>query len=127
MPQAVVTRKERILVVDDEESMRELLLALFRKNGYQTAAARNAAEALVLAAEMDPTVAVIDGHIPGGGGVDLIRKFRGSFPEIRTVLMTAYDSPELLEAASPAGAGAWVRKPFDLLELLDKVESLCRI
>jgi DNA-binding NtrC family response regulator len=124
IPASHVTRKERILVVDDEESMRALLLTFFGKNGYQAVAASNAVDAFKAAAEMEPHVMVIDYRIAGGGGIDLIDRVRRHLPGVQCLFMTAYDAPELLDEARAAGAGDCIRKPFDLLVLLDKVERL---
>ncbi len=120
----VITHPERILVIDDDVGMRELLLALFRKNGYQTVAAPDAVEGFTLAAEIDPTVAIIDYRIAGGGGINLIARMRQHLPDIMCIFMTAYDAPEYFQQARAAGARDTVQKPFDILELLRKVERL---
>lgn len=116
-----VTHPERILVVDDEAGMRELLLVLFRKNGYQTVAAPDADEGLTLAAEVDPTVAIIDYRIAGGGGISLIRKLREYLPDVRCIFMTAHDNPDYFQQAIDAGARDTIAKPFNLLDILAKV------
>ncbi len=123
---AEVRHRERILVVDDEAGMREILLALFRKNGYQTVAAEDAILALELAAEIDPTVAIIDYRLAGGGGINLIRRLGEYLPDTRCIFMTAYDNPDLFNEALEAGARDTIQKPFDLLELLAKVERQIR-
>ena len=119
-----MTRKERILVVDDEEGIRVLLLTFFSKNGYETMAAPNAVEAFTLVAEMKPHIMVTDFSLAGGGGLGLIEKVSRESPEVRCLFMTAYDSPELFQKARAAGASDCLSKPFDLLDLLDKVERL---
>jgi DNA-binding NtrC family response regulator len=121
-PVPLVTHPERILIVDDEAGMRELLLALFRKNGYQTVASADADAALALAAEVDPTVAIIDYRIAGGGGINLIAKLRDHLPDVRCIFMTAYDNPDYFASAVKAGAYDTIQKPFDILELLAQVE-----
>lgn len=123
-PGLVTTHKEKILVVDDEQSLRDLLLVFFRKNFYQVAAARDATEGLLLAAEMQPTVAIIDYRIAGGGGINLIKKLRTELPETKTLFMTAFEDQDLFDQAMKAGAWDYIRKPFDLLRLLAKVENL---
>jgi two-component system OmpR family response regulator len=126
-PAANVTKAERILVVDDEPGMRELLLAFFRKNGYQTVAAPDAVEGFDLVAEIDPTVVIIDYRIAGGGGINLIAKIREHFPAVRCLFMTAFDSPDYFERAATAGAHDTLQKPFDLLDLLAKVERQIKL
>ncbi len=118
----VVTHREKILIVDDDQAMRELLLVLFRKNGYQTVAARDAGEGLTLAAEVDPTVAVIDYRIAGGGGINLIRQLAEHLPDVRCVFMTAHDNPDYFQQALEAGARDTIAKPFNLLDMVGKVE-----
>jgi len=119
--------RERILVVDDEAGIRELLLVLFRKNLYQAVAAADANDGFTLAAEVEPAVAIVDYHIAGGGGINLIRKLREHLPDIRCIFMTAHDAPEYFEQALEAGAADTVRKPFDILLLLAKVERLVEL
>jgi len=119
--------RERILVVDDEAGIRELLLVLFRKNLYQAVAAADANDGFTLAAEVEPAVAIIDYHIAGGGGINLIRKLREHLPDIRCIFMTAHDAPEYFEQALEAGAADTIRKPFDILLLLAKVERLIEL
>lgn len=119
--------RERILVVDDEAGIRELLLVLFRKNMYQAVAAADANDGFTLAAEVEPAVAIIDYHIAGGGGINLIRKMREHLPDIRCIFMTAHDAPEYFEQALEAGAADTIRKPFDILLLLAKVERLIEL
>jgi len=123
----VITHAERILVVDDEPGMRQLLLIFFRKEGYQTVAAPDAVEGLALAAEVDPTVAIIDYRIAGGGGINLIRKLREHLPDVRCIFMTAYDDPDYFQQALDAGAVDTIAKPFDLLDLLAKVQRQIRL
>ena len=119
--------RERILVVDDEAGIRELLLVLFRKNLYQAVAAADANDGFTLAAEVEPAVAIVDYHIAGGGGINLIRKMREHLPDIRCIFMTAHDAPEYFEQALEAGAADTIRKPFDILLLLAKVERLVEL
>jgi two-component system response regulator (stage 0 sporulation protein F) len=119
--------RERILVVDDEAGIRELLLVLFRKNLYQAVAAADANDGFTLAAEVEPAVAIVDYHIAGGGGINLIRKLREHLPDIRCIFMTAHDAPEYFEQALEAGAADTIRKPFDILLLLAKVERLVEL
>ena len=119
--------RERILVVDDEAGIRELLLVLFRKNLYQAVAAADANDGFTLAAEVEPAVAIVDYHIAGGGGINLIRKMREHLPDIRCIFMTAHDAPEYFEQALEAGAADTIRKPFDILLLLAKVERLIEL
>jgi len=119
--------RERILVVDDEAGIRELLLVLFRKNLYQAVAAADANDGFTLAAEVEPAVAIVDYHIAGGGGINLIRKLREHLPDIRCIFMTAHDAPEYFEQALEAGAADTIRKPFDILLLLAKVERLIEL
>jgi len=119
--------RERILVVDDEAGIRELLLVLFRKNMFHAVAAADANDGFTLAAEVEPAVAIVDYHIAGGGGINLIRKMREHLPDIRCIFMTAHDAPEYFEQALEAGAADTIRKPFDILLLLAKVERLIEL
>lgn len=121
---ATARPKERILIVDDEEAMRELLLALFRKNGLEAAAVPGALDGFDFVAAARPEVVIVDHRLSGGGGVDFIRRVKERFPEVKCLFMTAFDTPDVFREALEAGASDTVRKPFDILTMLGKVRDL---
>jgi|GEM_PF-1420838 len=108
---------EVILLVDDNDDVREASLQLLAAGGFAVRAARSAPDALrLLEAGLRPDVLVSDIVMPGGmHGVELARQVRGSIPDIRVVLVTGYS--DVAQSASEEGYPV-IRKPYDLASLL---------
>jgi DNA-binding response OmpR family regulator len=110
-----------VLVVDDDPSIRLLCRVNLELDGYAVAEAGTLAEARAFLAEREPDVVVLDVHIAGGDGRELLAELRGSRPELPVALLTGTaDRDELLRA----GADALIPKPFTLDELRDTVRRL---
>jgi DNA-binding NtrC family response regulator len=101
-----------ILVVDDEESMRHFLLKTLTREGYEVTVAKDGPEALALAQESPPDLALVDVRMPGMDGVAVMRTLRATFPRLPIVLMTAYGTVQNALAAMKQGANDYVTKPF---------------
>jgi len=107
----------RILVVDDEESQREMLGGFLKKEGYSIALANSGEAALKLCLDKFFEVALIDLKMPGMDGIELFAKLKEINPEIQVIVMTAYGSVETAVEAMKKGAFYYVNKPIDLEEL----------
>jgi two-component system, NtrC family, response regulator PilR len=109
--------KRKILVVDDESSMRELLEIMLRKEGYTVTAAgsRSAAAAALAAGPVD--LVVTDIRLPDGDGIEILRQVKASSPGTAVVVMTAFGSTETAVVAMKLGAHDYLIKPFDVEEL----------
>ena len=115
----------RILLVDDEPALRELLRITFEGADVSVTEAGSGEEALVELARRLPDAIVLDLQLPGISGVDLCRRLRRDSltRELPVVVLSGSDGPEL-ELARRSGADELVRKPFSPLELLSLVERL---
>jgi two-component system, NtrC family, response regulator AtoC len=109
---------KRLLVVDDEESIRVSLCALLARHGYYTAAARGAQEALALLAADDIDVAFIDVRMPEMDGIDLTREIVARGIRTTVIVMSAYGSVDNAIEALKAGAYDYVTKPFKTDEVI---------
>jgi two-component system response regulator PilR (NtrC family) len=108
----------RILLVEDEKSMRDLLALMLRKEGYAVETAESADEARArMAREAPYDLLITDISMPGMSGLDLLRHARRAAPDTAVVLMTAYGSKESAIQALNEGAAYYVEKPFDLDEM----------
>lgn len=107
-----------ILVVDDEESMRHYLTKTLARQGYEVVAARDGPEALEIAQQRPPDVAMVDVRMPGMDGVAVMRSLRASMPRLPVVLMTGYATVQDALAAMKQGATDYVTKPF-------RVDAVC--
>jgi DNA-binding NtrC family response regulator len=113
------TSKEtlRLLIVDDDDVLRETLARRFKKQGMAVTAAANAAEALELAEHDHFDVALLDLHLPDCTGIELLQKLKGSQPELEALMLTAHGSMETAIQAMKVGAYDYLTKPFHLPEL----------
>ncbi len=107
----------RILVVDDEETQREMLGGFLKKEGYSVSLADSGEEALKFCQDKFFEVALIDLKMPGMDGIGLLSKLKEINPEIQVIVMTAYASIETAVEAMKQGAFNYVNKPVDLEEL----------
>jgi two-component system response regulator PilR (NtrC family) len=108
----------RILVVEDEKSMRELLVLMLRKESYEVEAVESATRATeMLGKGQDYDLIISDISMPGMSGIELLRHSRRECPDTAVILMTAYGSKQTAIAALNDGASYYVEKPFDLDEM----------
>jgi len=107
----------RLLIVDDDDELRSLLVSRFERAGMAVLASASAEEALEKIGAFRPDVALLDLHLPGLGGIELLRKLKDLFPEIEALLFTAHSSIETAVQAMKHGAYDYLTKPFRLPEL----------
>jgi two-component system response regulator PilR (NtrC family) len=113
----------RILVVDDETSMRQLLEITLRKEGYRVTTARSGSKA-VEAFEKSPYDLVIsDIKMPDMSGVEVLRHVKGVAPETPVIMITAYSSAETAVDALRLGAYDYIAKPFKVDELKTTIKN----
>jgi len=116
--------KSRLLIVDDDEGMRENLAELFESLGYDVRIAANTPEALAALDEQDVDLLLTDYKMPGPTGVELIEAARRRRPGLRAVLMTAFgDSFSEIESVR-RGAVGYLNKPFEADEVVAFVERI---
>jgi len=106
-----------ILIVDDEQSYRQLLTLVFESDGHSIRTASNGREAVELVAEEAPDVIVSDVRMPDMDGIEMLRAVRETHPDLGVVFMTAHASVESAREAFKLGADDFVTKPFDVEEL----------
>ncbi|MGE5176512.1 MAG: sigma-54-dependent transcriptional regulator [Hyphomicrobiales bacterium] len=106
-----------VLIVDDEFSVRDSLIHWFEKDGYHTAAAQDAKEALRLLEETPWDVVLLDIKMPGMDGLELQRRIREVCPDVPVIMITAFASVESAVRALKEGAFDYVTKPIDPDEL----------
>jgi DNA-binding response OmpR family regulator len=117
-----------LLIADDDEDILQLLSFRLERAGYEIVQARNGAEALRLAIELRPALAVLDVMMPGLTGFEVTRELRAN-EETRTmpiILLTAKAQASDVSQGMAAGADDYVKKPFDARELRERVERLLR-
>jgi DNA-binding NarL/FixJ family response regulator len=120
--------KIRVFLLDDHEIVRRGLKELLESEGDIEVVGESglAQEAIRRIPALRPHVAVLDGRLPDGSGIDVCREVRSSHPEIAALILTSYDDDEALFAAIMAGAAGYVLKQVrgnDLLETVRRVAA----
>jgi two-component system, cell cycle response regulator DivK len=113
----------RILVVDDNQDNRELVVKVLRKHGYRISEAVDGEEALVLAAAERPDLILMDISLPGLDGYEVTRRLQamGTCREIPVIALTAHAMKGDREKALAAGCCDYITKPINVRELPDQV------
>jgi CheY-like chemotaxis protein len=113
---------KRILVVDDDPAVREMLARVLEGDGYAAAQAANGSEALRLAAELAPDLVLLDLGMPGKSGWETLSELNRGPRRPTVVIITA--RPDQATAARALGAAAHFEKPLDFAVLLQTVADL---
>jgi CheY-like chemotaxis protein len=116
------TKGRVVLVVDDEDMIRRLVRSVLEADEFEVLEARGGEAALELATATHPAVVVLDILMPGLDGVEVCRRL--DHEQIKVIVLTARDEPELERECREAGADAFLTKPFSSIELLDLVARL---
>jgi two-component system OmpR family response regulator len=116
----------RVLVVDDEPSLAELLASVLRYEGWDVATAGSGAEAVRTAREFRPDAVVLDVMLPDFNGIEVMRRLRAETPHVCVLFLTARDAVEDRVAGITAGGDDYVTKPFSLEEVLARLRGLLR-
>ncbi|MBE0480201.1 MAG: sigma-54-dependent Fis family transcriptional regulator [Dehalococcoidia bacterium] len=115
--------KARILVVDDEQSIREIITRKLRSEGYSCVAATDGKDALWKAFMRDFDVVLMDVKMPGLSGMQVLPKMVTDHPDTCVVMITAVCDVDTAVEAMKAGAYDYLTKPFNLDELVLKVDK----
>jgi len=107
----------RILIVDDEQTVRDMLAEFFTERGYEVATANNGAEALHGLSETRPDLVLLDVRMPGLDGVETLRRLRSVAPGVSVIMVTANEDVALARTTLKLGALDYVAKPFDFAYL----------
>jgi two-component system OmpR family response regulator len=116
----------RVLVVDDEPSLAELLSSVLRYEGWSVRTAGSGAEAVKSGRDFRPDAVVLDIMLPDFDGVEVMRRLRAELPGVCVLFLTARDAVEDRVAGLTAGGDDYVTKPFSLEEVLARLRGLLR-
>jgi CheY-like chemotaxis protein len=112
-----------VLLVEDEEAVRELLVSVLERAGFEVHAARTAEEALELERQRRFDVLLTDVALPTMTGPELARDVRRRSPGTRVLFMSGY-AGDSLDAAESGGPRAFIQKPFSSRDLVDRLREL---
>src|SRR5208337_2778652 len=116
----------KILIVDDDENIRKVLMAILEDKGYDMEAAGTAREAIKKTDKKFYNLALIDIRLPDMEGIDLLMKIRDTTPRMRKIIITGYPTLQNAVDAVNKGADAYVTKPFDVERVLSTISEQLR-
>jgi two-component system OmpR family response regulator len=116
----------RVLVVDDEPTLAELLSMALRYEGWEVRSAGDGGAAVRAAREFRPDAVILDIMLPDMDGLDVMRRLRGESPQVPVLFLTARDAVEDRIAGLTAGGDDYVTKPFSLEEVVARLRGLMR-
>jgi len=119
----MMTAGPKVLVVDDDESMREAIERLLGAAGFEPVAYASAEAVLAAGADSEAACVISDLKLPAMSGLELLAELRARGQHQPLILITAYDAPGLSEDAMRRGAAAYLVKPFRGTALLDAVRA----
>ena len=116
---------KKILVVDDEETNRELFRQILKIRDYEVVEAKNGKQALLMVMQEQPDLILLDLFMPGGDGLSVIRGVRENLKlrSIPIVMVTAASNEDIHQRIQEAGCDALIRKPVDLHNVLEVVDK----
>jgi two-component system, OmpR family, response regulator len=116
----------RVLVVDDELNIAELVSMALRYEGFSVRQAHTGMKAVSVAKEFEPDAVVLDMMLPDFDGLEVLRRMRATDADVPVVFLTARDAVEDRVAGLTAGGDDYVTKPFSLDELVARLRALMR-
>ena len=107
----------RLLIVEDDEGLRQVLHIQLEHEGYETRSASSAEEALPILEKFPHQLVITDLNLPGASGIDLLKRVRLEYPETAVIVMTAFATVQTAVEAMKTGAYDYITKPIHPYEL----------
>lgn len=116
----------RVLIVDDNASMRGLLTALLSSQGYEVVGALEDGNAVMdTVRQLSPDIVCLDYQLPGRNGLDILREINSTHPEIDVLFITASEDPDIEANAADVGSAGFLRKPFGQKQVIEELRQVC--
>jgi DNA-binding NtrC family response regulator len=112
---------EKILIVDDEQEVAELLDELLTQLGYETAKAYTKNQAATTLKEFKPGIVLLDIRLPDGDGIEFLKEIKATQPQTEVIMITGLADREIAMEALREGAADYICKPIDLDYLANSV------
>lgn len=116
--------KARILVIEDDRTMREGIATVLKRSGYEIHTADDGHAGAQMFRELHPDLVISDMKLPGKGGMNLLQEFQDQSPETPFILISAFGTIDLAVNALKLGASDFIAKPFSIDELKSKVAHI---
>lgn len=112
-----MNNNKKVLIVDDQNGIRILLMEVFSSEGYTTFQAANGKTALEIVEKHTPDLVLLDMKIPGMDGLEILKHIKEMNSSIKVIMMTAYGELDMIKEATELGALMHFTKPFDIDEM----------
>ncbi len=112
-----MTERSRVLVIDDDSGVLELMEAYLSRQGFQVIGVPNGEDALGTLDDTQPDLIILDLVLPGMGGLDVLRQLKQALPRIPVVMFSGHAHTRNVVEAMRRGASDFLPKPFELEEL----------
>jgi len=120
-------KKKKILLIDDDEWIRNSMILFFETEGCQLLALETAEEAIEALEQQHYDVIITDYRLPGMDGLQFLNRIQSLYPDALKMLITAYRSPEVVSAAIKAGVNDFIEKPFTSETIEDSLSRLIAV
>ena len=117
---------EKILIVDDEQEIAELLEEVLEQLGYKTAMAFSKAQASEVLREFEPRIVLLDIRLPDGDGISFLKEIKASQPAVEVIMITGLADRDIAIEALREGAADYICKPIDLDYLANSLLATIR-
>ncbi|NJD91253.1 MAG: response regulator [Geobacter sp.] len=117
----------RILAIDDEESILNLISIVVENRGYSVFRASDAFKGLKLVEELQPALVLLDYMMPGMDGLETLKRIKHDFPDTYVIMFTGKGSEEIAVELMKAGASDYILKPFSNHNLIERIENVLKI
>lgn len=115
---------EKILVVDDEVDICYFLVRNLKKQHFEASYVNSLSDAKNEVNENEPTILLLDNHLPDGLGVDFAHEIKEKYPEIKIVMISAYDTQADRSTAEKNGIDYFLPKPFMINQVFDAIDMV---
>ena len=115
--------ESRIIIIDDDESIRKILATILEEEGYEVDTANTGKEAIQKTNERVYNLALIDMRLPDIEGIDLLLKIKDTTPRMRKIIITGYPTIQNAMEAVNRQADAFILKPFDMEKTLQTIRE----
>ena len=120
-------KKKKILLIDDDEWIRNSMILFFETEGCQLLALETAEEAIEALEQQHYDIIITDYRLPGMDGLQFLNRIQSLHPDALKMLITAYRSPEVVSAAIKAGVNDFIEKPFTSETIEDSLSRLIAV
>lgn len=115
--------KARIIIIDDDPSIRKVLTEILEDEGYVVESVDTAKKAIEKSKRKFYNLALVDIRLPDMDGIELLTKMKDATPKMRKIIITGYPTLQNAVEAVNRGADAYILKPFDMKEVLKTIEQ----